>query len=471
MENKVSLVEISFDQTKEYLIQTANDLQNDGFDTRGARSYFKELKGTENYRKLLNYYLENYEDITSQIGGENGIDNISDRNKLLGIVFSGIETDLYSDENLDLSIKIAQTVDRLLIKGSDDQFNNELADDFINRPIVGGFQDLKLLVLRGMSNLQDTEAGRRLGGFMIVNSGLSMIIDHYREIYYNENLNQLERDSAYKYLLKFWQAAVGAETGSVVVKDVADFYNKVPDELHPMTEAKEGDQSVAFLLKTFPEVGIIANDTIVDVACGKNAWLTRRLKNQGYTNVIGVDNNPKLIDEAIKEGIAIEGDMLDLCQVLEENDIKPKAIIIKGRSIQHIRRMDDMDEFNAPVVIFDALDPNTGVMKQRLDNIRSFLKTEHSLDGEFLKDKFWTILGKLGDNLMNRFCPPPDWWTLKMEGKGYNVRVVTEYNYDGLETDNKVFVCTKSDNPVLNRNIGPWKDSTKNGIPYAKLGY
>jgi SAM-dependent methyltransferase len=211
-----------------------------------------------------------------------------------------------------------------------------------------------------------------------------------------------------------------------------------------MTEAKEGDRRVQMLLKILPELGVTNTDLILDVACG-NGWLTGRLRNQGY-NCVGVDSTDKYLLEAIKKrgNHFLKGNMLHLRRVLKKEGVRPKVEIINGRSIQHIRTTSDVREFDSDVVIFDALDPTTGIQAERLQKIRDYLEENHGFSKEWLKNNFWNILASIdGQNLMDRFCPPEDWWRMEMEARNYRVQIIREYNYDGKGTDNLVFVCQK----------------------------
>lgn len=412
---------------------------------RVGKVVLERMVGTQEFDSLLKWYLDNYEKFGKNLSSDN-------RNRLLDLVLWGVDNDATAESNLKTGRELAQTLHRLLKKGKRNGDYQEMVDELLGLPSVLGYVDTRLLVFRGVISEQDSETGKMLTGYLIARYGLGRVLDDFRKVYYDQKLNKEERQGAYKWLLRFWQATTPASAGSSIPEDERRFYDEVAEESHPMTEEREGDRRVQMLLKILSELGVGSEDLIIDVACG-SGWLTGRLRNQGY-KVLGVDNNDKYLARATEKygNYFSKGDMLHLRHFLEKNGFKPKVEIINGRSVQHIRTISDTWEFDSDIVIFDALDPYTGIQGERLKKTRDFLAENFGFDKDWLEENFWNILGSIdnGKTLMDRFCPPEDWWKMEMESRGYKVKTIREYNFDGTGTDNLVFICQKLPEDLIN---------------------
>ena len=69
-----------------------------------------------------------------------------------------------------------------------------------------------------------------------------------------------------------------------------------------------------------------------------------------------------------------------------------------------------------------SLDPNTGAQKDRLNKIRDYLVEKHGFNRKWVDKYYWNILSSIdnGKHLMDRFCPPEEWWVDQMNLKGYH---------------------------------------------------
>lgn len=327
---------------------------------------------------------------------------------------------------------------------------------------------------------RETEKGRLVAGFMMNKFGVAMFLDHIKQVSNDSSLSGEERGAASEFLRSFWEGIVPIKEGKVVF-DWNEFYTEISKDLHPMTEVKEGDRRVAFLLEKLGSF-IASKDLIVDVGCG-DGWLTRRLSNQNY-RVVGLDSNQRYLDEAEKiGGRFVRGDFKTLRLDLQKNKLKPVVEIVNGRTIMHFKER-DLIQLNAPIIIFDCLDPNTGLARERLDKFRDKL-TQYGFDRKWLDSNFWNLLGSIdnGDHLAERLALPEQKFKEKFERRGYSVVVRREENYDGRGTDNLVYVCTKDDiygkradkyyegrNYVRQEQIKP-SNKFYTGLGYAVFGY
>ncbi len=429
-------------------VSTNSDYIDYALDVVGNK-VFKRAEGTDDYKKFISWYLNDYEGF---------IKNIADpesQNMIISLALSGLSRDAYSKDNLFAAEELVKSLYRMS-SNKDGDLNKSIAtvNSILGLPSILGYVDTQLLIDRGLVSLQETEAGEVVAGYIISKYGLASAVDRFRKLLYNEKLSSEEKIKVKDWLLNFWKVTVPANNYSVIPKDVNEFYNLVPEEANPMTEKHEGDTRIAFLLAKLSELGISKEDLILDIA-GGNGWLANRLKSQGH-NVAVVDNNDTLLDEARKRGVnAYHGDMLEINSFVLEQDLNPKVEIINGRSIHHVHKISDLNLFRSDVVIFDVLDPNTGAQKDRLNKIRDYLVEKHGFNRKWVDKYYWNILSSIdnGKHLMDRFCPPEEWWVDQMNLKGYQVEVTREYNYDKKNTDNLVMVCKKIDDPRMKEQI------------------
>lgn len=404
-----------------------------------GKKVFKRAEGTKDYDKFISWYLGDYERF---------IKNIHDpesQNLVLDLALSGLNRNGYSEKNLYAANEIVKSLYRMSTKKDEKpEESAKLVDSILGMPSIAGYFDSQILIIRGLVSLQNTEAGDVVTGYVISRNGLASTVDRFRKLLYSQDLNPDEKLKVRDWLLNFWRVAVPASEHSFIPQDVNDFYSSVPDGTNPMTEKNEGDNRIVFLLKKMDELQIARDELILDIA-GGNGWLADRMKMQGY-NVEVVDNNEHLVEISRKRGVkTYHGNMLEINHLISENKLNPKVEIINGRSIHHINKISDLDRFKADVVIFDVLDPNTGIQGSRLNKIRDYLVEKHGFDRKWVDKYYWNILSSIDDGkyLMDRFCPPEEWWVDQMNYNGYQVEVTREYNYDKKGTDNLVVVCKK----------------------------
>lgn len=429
-------------------VSTNSDYVNYALDVVGNK-VFKRAEGTDDYNKFIKWYLNDYEGF---------IKNISDpenQNMILSLALSGLSRDAYSKNNLFAAEELVKSLHRMSTSTVDktDKLISTV-DSILGLPSIAGYFDAQLLISRGLVSLQGTEAGDVVTGYLISRYGLASAVDRFRKLLYSEKLSSEEKIKVKDWLLNFWKVTVPANENSVIPKDVNEFYDMVPEEANPMTEKHEGDTRIAFLLVKLREMGISKEDLILDIA-GGNGWLANRLKSQGH-NVAVVDNNDTLLNEARKRGVnAYRGDMFEINSLVSRQGLNPTVEIINGRSIHHIHEISDLDRFRSDVVIFDVLDPNTGVQKDRINKIRDYLVEKHGFNRKWVDKYYWNILSSIdeGKHLMDRFCPPEEWWIDQMNLNGYQVEVTREYNYDKKNTDNLVVVSKKIDDPKIKEQV------------------
>lgn len=440
---------------------------------------FERAKSSDEYVKFVKWYLGDYERFIKNIR------NPELQNGILGFALSGLDKNVYSGNNLVFCEELVKTIYRISDQKSEEP-NDPVVESLFGMPAIAGYYDTRALINRGLVSLQNTKEGEAVAGYVISRSGLPYILNQFRHALYEHNLDLDENIKTKDWLLNFWKSVVPATSDSVITRDVKDFYNIVPEDADPMTEKREGETRVAFLLSTLGSLNVDHNDLICDIA-GGNGWLSKRLQDQGYNTVV-VDNNENLLKVATDKGVrTVKGDMLEIESALNASNIKPKVEIINGRSIHHIKEISDLNGFKSDIVIFDVLDPLTGAQGERLSRLKSYLVNKHGFDKEWTDKNYWNILGSIdgGKHLMDRFCPPQEWWVDQMNSNGYEVKVTREYNYDNKGTDNLVMVCNNVSDPIkrqklineANTRISQRKQEKRkrsnkyfNGV-YAELGY
>ena len=399
-----------------------------------ARDTVVSARGTEVYHDFFNNTLDRIEDVLS------GVDDDT-KGDVINILFMGIDDQDSSSGNLLVSKKIVETIHRLVTKPNVDDDLKSTAEALIGGLPEYGHKDNRYLIYRGIIEFSNSETGKTVAGFMMARYGVSLFLDNIKQIANDPSLPLGERDSANQFLLSFWDGIVPIKKGEVVF-DWRKFYDEIPQNLNPMTEKKEGDRRVNMLIDLFQKIGIrqgLKNgDLILDIGTG-TGWLPRRLEDQLY-NIVGVDNNDGFLAKAREMGVKlIKGSFDKLYKIT--NSLGPVVEIIQGRTIMHFKRQ-ELLQLNAPVVIFDCLDPETGSAKVRLDKFRDKL-TEYGFDREWLSQNFWNLLGSIdgGDHLGERLALPEH--IFRRIFSNYRVDVTREKNYDGQGTDNLVYVCTK----------------------------
>lgn len=373
---------------------------------------------------------------------------------------SGLEDSVYENV-VDWAIKSKELT-------KNDSVRKKILDSYF------GDENSKRLLYKKVIENKDTEEGRLVAGFMMNRLGVAMFLDHVKQISSDQSLEADERKNANDFLLSFWDGIVPIRKGEVVL-DWNRFYTEIQDDFHPMTEAREGDRRTVLLIEKLTELGISKNDLVLDVGSG-NGWLTRRLGNQNF-KVVGFEANDKYLEEAKqKGGRYVKGDFRNLDQEVKKARLKPVVEIVNGRTIMHLKEK-ELIGLRAPVVIFDCLDPKTGIAKERLDKFREKL-TQYGFDKAWLDENFWNLLGTIdqGDHLAERLALPEERFAQYFERRGYSVQVLREEDYDNNQTDNLVYICTKDDYyPELPKRYIYHSNNTRTDTPsdkfYTGLGY
>ncbi len=433
-------------------------------------------RGTRQFKRSFDSIMDNYENIVE--GKELNV-----KTEMLSLLSLGLNQEDSAPENVEFSKKIVDTIYRLTVLQRDivkNKDQEETIKSLLGGPRLMGFKDMRYLIYRGIVAYQDEVKGKYVAGYMMARFGVGLVLSNIRQVVNDDSLNETERNAAKRWAQSFWEGITPIAAGKLN-KNWDDFYQEVDEATHPMTEATEGDKRVAMLLQILPELGIGQKDLILDVACG-DGWLTQRLADQLY-KVIGIEQNDRFFQKALERanGKVIQGDFFELRRQLQRRRLKPKAEIINGRTMMHLKKMSDTWEFDSPVVIFDTADPRTGGAATRIEKFREKLE-QYGFNKEWLKENSWNILGTIdkGEHLGDRFAPPEEWWKWAFEERGYKVKVVREENYDGQGTDNLVFICQQmEDGPErdtliseAHRNAGRRRDDrAKNSNKFYTSGY
>lgn len=410
-----------------------SDSTNENF--RSLRQDIRKAKETESYYQFLEDALDGIELKLAGTSRETKTDT-------LNLLFEGISNDDRSEKNLRIGKKLVEALYRITVTKKDEMGEDliQTVNSILERPNSWGNKDVRYLIFRGIFEYQNQEQGKLVAGYMMAKYGVSLFLDNVKQIVYDQSLNEGERKSANSFLLSFWEGIVPIKRGEVIL-DWNEFYAKIDERYHPMTEEAEGDKRVGLILEYFEKINLDKNATILDIGCG-TGWLTERLVNSGYAKAYGLDDNPRYIKEARDRGIRVlEGDFHRLWRVLDRHRVKtPKVEIINGRTIMHFKQS-ELLQLNSEIVIFDSLDPTTGAAKERLDRFRDKL-TDYGFNREWLEGHFFSLLGSIdgGDHLGERLALPESYFK-SFFGDSHAVTVIRESNYDGQGTDNLVYVC------------------------------
>lgn len=397
-----------------------------------------EVRKFNRQPEYVSFFSEVLDTFEHKVAGK-GRDVKSD---VLNILFEGVDPDDTSLENLVIGEKLVEMVHRMVVIDRDKMSKDreETVNSVFERPSEWGYKDARYLIYRGIFENKVDEKGKTVAGYMMAKYGVSLFLDNVKQIVYDEKLNQRERDSANNFLHSFWEGIVPIKKGEVVL-DWNKFYAELSSEFHPMTEEREGSQRVDLILDIFRRTELVKDALIVDVGSG-SGWLTRALEREGFHNTVGIENNDRYLGEARKKGGTFKkGDFHYLWRALDKYKLKPQVEIVNGRTIMHFKEAELM-QVNAPIVIFDSLDPNTGAAKQKMDKFRNKL-TEYGFDKRWLEENFWNILGTQdGGNHLGERLALPENYIKRIFGRHHAIEVVREKNYDGKGTDNLVYICT-----------------------------
>lgn len=153
---------------------------------------------------------------------------------------------------------------------------------------------------------------------------------------------------------------------------MSKFYNEIAgiySKLFPLSEKK-----LEFLIESAKKSGGI---DVLDIACGDGKE-GKALVDRGY-NVVGLDMEPSMIDEAIENGLDAEvRDMLKIDELRGNYDF----IYSVGNSIPHLDNMNQVITFLEKA--YDKL-KNNGVIVIQNINFNLFWK-EDAAEGEHLGD-------------------------------------------------------------------------------------
>lgn len=306
--------------------------------------------------------------------------------------------------------------------------------------VLNLFGQDKELVLRGIARLDPEEQQEYMSTILRLH-GLPVTLNALRSLYFNKDLEN-ERIGIESLMKPFWKDVVG---DGEFQPDILAFYDTYGYADYPLTP-EETIKRKEMLNERLPQLGIKKGAKIAEIACGIG-MLTDQLSDT--YDVVGVDINPNHIKEAHRrfpDHKFVTGSWFDLTKIEEIQG--SEVVIVDGRSFPHLETLenfykviDQCAQLKIKALIYTFPDSNLGTIEMRREKLSKVME-KYGYSKEWLEKHFHDAVGKLGNNLSNRWLPSEGLLTDATEAGGFKVtEVVREKNYDNCNNDNLVFIC------------------------------
>lgn len=226
--------------------------------------------------------------------------------------------------------------------------------------------------------------------------------------------------------------------------NLSDVYKNIDFEKYPPSLEQER-RGLGEVESNLIESGLVKTDRICVLGSG-TGWEVVWFKKKGWTNVVGVEIDPKNIETAVTsypDGSFVKGSAFELADIFSKNEESFKAVIARGRTATHFDSKELREVVSQVASVLDPkgifyLDyPDTTVqggvyeeyLKPLKDNLKRFRFSDRELekinfifDGPAARDKssFWSKW------LYTRFVPDREW--IEKQFRGQHLKLLKQYS-------------------------------------------
>lgn len=250
----------------------------------------------------------------------------------------------------------------------------------------------------------------------------------------------------YKEMEKYYQEMGVLSEGEKlpIPHNLSEVYENIEFENYPPSLEQER-KGLGEVETNLIECGLVKTDRICILGSG-TGWEVKWLKKRGWTNVVGVEIDPKNIETAVTsypDGSFVKGSAFELADIFSKNEEIFKAVIARGRTATHFDKAELREVINQVASVLDdggifCLDyPDVavrgGVYEEYFKPLRDSLKKFGFSDSELEKINFifdgpaargmapfWSKW------LYTRFVPDPGW--VEKQFRGQHLKLLKRYS-------------------------------------------